>query len=99
MVPVGMCKQSAVGHLCSYSTYKHALDDEKGANSQAGPEKSAQKANEGVFYNIFSEGRSDLYLRRVHKYAKAVELASSKDVKNAARPKYRSSGARDRAPH
>lgn len=85
-----MCKQSAVGHLCSYSTYKHALDDEKGANSQPGPEKSAQKANEGFFfffYNIFSEGRSDLYLRRVHKYAKAVQPASSRDVKNAARPK------------
>lgn len=34
-------------------------------------------------YNIFSEGRSDLYLRRVHKYAKAAELAGSKGVPNA----------------
>lgn len=67
-----MCKQSAVGqrlqHSCSYSTYKHALDDEKGANRHPEPEERPQKASGGSFYHIFSEGRSDLYLRRVHKY-------------------------------
>lgn len=92
-----MCKQSAVGqrpqHLCSYSTYKHALDDEKGANREPGPEKSPQKANDG-FFHIFSEGRSDLYLGRVHKYVKPVELASSNDDKNAASPKYPNSNPR-----
>lgn len=36
IIPILLCKQSAVGqwlqHLCCYSTYKHTLDDEKGAN-------------------------------------------------------------------
>lgn len=52
-----MCKQSAVGqrlqHLCSYSTYKHALDDEKGANREPGPEKSAQKPMKDFFTAYF----------------------------------------------
>lgn len=52
-MPVQMCKQSAVGHLCSYSTYKHALDDEKGANSQPGPDKSARKPMKGFLQHIF----------------------------------------------
>lgn len=46
------------------------------------------------FNNVFSEGRSDLYLRRVHKYAKAAELASSEDVTNAEIPKRSIGGSR-----
>lgn len=60
--------------------------------------KRAHKKPIKGFFTTYFQRAGQICIRRLHKYAKAVEPASSKDLKNAARPKYRSSGARDRAP-
>lgn len=52
-----MCKQSAVGqrlqHLCSYSTYKHASDDEEGANRGRGL-KPEHRESDGILFFYYS---------------------------------------------
>ena len=71
-----MCKQSAVGqrlqHLCSYSTYKHASDDEEGANRGQGLKREHRESDRIMFFFRLCRGLMDFMYCKI----KEQELTS-----------------------